>query len=92
MLKMLFQKECLPWVRLIFVCAILFVTGCKRKESYSPEGYQLHKPQVIELGKVLNEVSGICFNRENGTLLAVSDSKEQVFEMDLRRIKLRDYT
>jgi len=92
MLKMYFQKECLPRVFTVFVCALLFGTGCKRSATSSPEGYQINHPETIELGKVLNEISGICFNYETGSLLAISDSKEQVFEMDLRNIKLRDYT
>lgn len=92
MLKMLFQKECLLPVFAVFVCTLLFGTGCKTKETITPDGYQINKPESIELGKVLNEISGICLNKENGTLLAISDSKEQVFEMDLNRVKLRDYT
>ena len=92
MLKMLFQKKCLPQGFLIFVCALLLGTGCKQTETNSPEGYKLSRPMVIPLGKVLNEISGLCFNREQGDLLAISDSKEQVFELDLQHIKLRDYT
>src|SRR5215210_1536870 len=92
MLKMLFQKKCLPSVFFVFVYALLFDTGCTSNGTRSPSGYQLHKPETIILGKMLNEISGICFNRENGDLLAISDSKEQVFELDLKNIKLRDYT
>ena len=91
-MKKLFQKECLPTPFFVFVCALLFTSGCKSKEELSPEGYQINKPEVIQLGKVLNEISGICYNRENGDLLAISDSKEQVFELDVRNSKLKDYT
>lgn len=89
---MLFQKKCLPQVLFVFVYALLFGSGCKQMEAPSPEGYQFSKPQVINLGRVLNEISGLCFNNEDANLLAVSDSKEQVFELDLRKIKLKDYT
>lgn len=89
---MLFQKECLATCVYVFVCALLFGAGCKRNERASPEGYQFDKPQVIPLGKALNEISGICFNRENGSLLAISDSKQHVFELDLKKTKLKDYT
>jgi hypothetical protein len=89
---MLFQKKCLPQVLFIFVYALLFGTGCGQNEQISPEGYDLSKPKVIPLGKVLNEVSGICLDKEDNDLLAISDSKEQVFEMDLRNIKLHEYT
>lgn len=89
---MLFQKECLPPGFFVFVCALLFVAGCKHDESTSPEGYQLDKPQIIELNRVLSEISGLAFNRENGSLLAISDSKQQVFELDVRKNKIRDYT
>lgn len=92
MMKMLFQKKCPPIFFFVFVCALLFGTGCKDKEALTPQGYHIGRPQRIELGKTLNEISGICYNREEGSLLAVSDSKEQVFELDVRKNKLRDYT
>lgn len=76
----------------ICVCAFLLVSGCKRKEELTPDGYHLNKPEVVQLGKTLNEISGICFNKEEGDLLAISDSKEQVFELDLKKNKLKDYT
>lgn len=91
-MKMLFQKECLPSRFFVFVCALLLAAGCKKKEELSPEGYRINQPEVLQLGKVLNEISGLCFNREEGDLLAISDSKEQVFELDLRTTKLKDYT
>lgn len=91
-MKKLVQKDCLSFWFPVFVCALLFVSGCKRKELESPEGYKIQQPQSIQLGKMLNEISGICFNREEGDLLAISDSKEQVFELDLQKTKLKDYT
>lgn len=92
MMKSLFQKKCLPAALSVFVCALLFGIGCKSPETMSPAGYNLGRPEVTQLGKVLNEISGICLDRETGNLLAVSDSKEQVFEMDLASTKLREYT
>lgn len=91
-MKMLFQKECLFHRFFLFVCALLLAGGCKKKEELTPEGYQINKPEVVRLGKMLNEISGLCYNRENGDLLAISDSKEQVFELDLQQTKLKDYT
>lgn len=89
---MLFQKKCLPIQSTLFVCALLFVAGCKHKGYSSPQGYQINNPERTALGKVLNEVSGICYNPDDNSLLAVSDSKEKVFQMDLKNIKLKDYT
>jgi uncharacterized protein YjiK len=44
------------------------------------------------LGKVLNEISGITFNEDDNTLLAISDSKEKVFQININKQKLKDYT
>ena len=46
----------------------------------------------MELGKVLNEISGICFNKEDNSILAISDSKPKIFEISLKKQKLKDYT
>jgi uncharacterized protein YjiK len=65
--------------------------ACKHSAYSSPQGYDLGKPKQKELGKVLNEISGIFYNTSNNTLLAVSDSKRKVFEIDPNRHKLRDF-
>lgn len=88
---MLFQKKCLP---LLFftVVAASFICGCKSDAQHSPQNYAFTTPVRITLGKALNEVSGICYNEDDSTLLAVSDSKERVFQMNVKTKKLRDYT
>lgn len=86
---MSFQNKCLPlWAAFVL---LLMTTGCKRRESLSPENYQLDHPQRNPLGKALNEISGICFAQRN-TLLAVSDSKDKIFEIHLASRKLKDHT
>ncbi|HEY0354706.1 MAG TPA: SdiA-regulated domain-containing protein [Flavisolibacter sp.] len=44
------------------------------------------------MGKVLNEISGISYNSNDSTLLAISDSKRKVFEINFKKQRLRDYT
>jgi hypothetical protein len=92
MLNMLFQKQCLPVAYALFVCAALFVSGCKQKSSSSPD-YDFSRPDKTQLGKVLNEISGISyFGEKDSALLAVSDSKERVFQIDMKHVRLKDYT
>ena len=52
----------------------------------------MNQPQRMQLGKVLNEISGLSYNTDNNTLLAISDSKEKIFELSIDRRKLKDYT
>lgn len=87
---MLFQNKCLPYVWVLI--AALFFISCKNKGQKSPEGYALDKPKRSELGKALNEISGINYSVEDSSLLAISDSKEKVFQINLRNRKLSDYT
>lgn len=89
MRKLFFQKQC----PLLFLLTMLLATtaGCKRKALLSPENYRLDQPQKSLLGKALNEISGICF-AQRSTLLAVSDSKEKIFEIHLASRKLKDHT
>ena len=92
MMNQLIQTKCpIRWVPAL-VCAITLLTGCKQQSYTSPEGYDINKPQKENLGKVLNEISGICFNDDDNSLLAISDSKEKVFQINIDKQKLKDYT
>jgi uncharacterized protein YjiK len=91
MIKKLIQTECLLcWLSI--VCALTLLSGCDLQSYNSPSGYDLERPQKSELGKVLNEISGISYNANDSSLLAISDSKKKVFEISLSRQRLRDYT
>lgn len=86
---MLFQNKCLL---LLIVLGMCIHTSCKRKGHSSPAGYDLNNPQTFELGKSLNEISGIFFSAEDSSLLTVSDSKEKIIQVDLKTKKLEDIT
>lgn len=86
---MLFQNKCLLLLTVIGMC---INTGCKRKGHTSPAGYDLNNPQSYELGKALNEVSGIFFSAEDSSLLTISDSKEKIIQVDLKSKRLEDIT
>lgn len=92
MMKNLFQAACHVLYAMYIVYAVTLLTGCNNVNYSSPEGYDLTKPQIMNLGKVLNEISGLSYNSDNNTLLAVSDSKEKIFEINIERRKLKDYT
>lgn len=90
MSNMLFQNKCLLLSAILVLCFGLL--SCHRKEQHSPPGYALSKPDRSDLGKVLNEISGIFYNADDSTLLAVADSKEKIFQINLKTKKLQDYT
>ncbi|HYC28799.1 MAG TPA: SdiA-regulated domain-containing protein, partial [Chitinophagaceae bacterium] len=92
MMKKLFQTECPAFICTFLVCAVTLFSGCDLKNYESPQGYDLGRPQKFELGKVLNEISGISYNLNDSSLLGISDSKRKVFEISLKRVRLRDYT
>ena len=92
MMNQLNQTKCPALIGTLLVCAITLLFGCKEQSYTSPEGYDINKPQKENLGKVLNEISGISFNGDNNTLLAISDSKPKVLEINLNKQKLKDYT
>ena len=86
------QTQC-PAVSCMFLALLLtLLYSCNNKGQSSPEGYDFNKPVKMELGKVLNEISGLTYDSVNNTLLAISDSKEKIFEINMRRVKLKDYT
>lgn len=80
------------WRRLLVVVSIsLVVSGCQQKSHGSPEGYDFNKAQRREFKKILNEISGLYFDRDSQSLLAISDSKDNIFQIDLKAQKLKDY-
>jgi len=91
-MKKLFQTKCPPFVWVGLVCALTLSSSCKDHGYGSPDGYDLNKPKEMQLGKVLNEISGLFYNQQDNTLLAISDSKEKVFQIVLKNNKLKDLT
>ena len=92
MMNQLIQTKCPALIGTLLVCAITLLFGCKGQSYTSPAGYDINKPQKENLGKVLNEISGITFNGDDNSLIAISDSKPKVFEINLDKQKLKDYT
>lgn len=92
MKKKLIQTQCPLCISTILVCTLTLLAGCNMQSYDSPEGYQFNKPQESELGKVLNEISGISYNADDSTLLAISDSKKKIFQINYRKQKLKDFT
>ncbi len=86
----LFQTQCPLLGMLLIVCATSLCYGCNEGPYSTPTGYYMKKPKKMELGKVLNEISGISYNADSNTVRAISDSKGKVFELNLSRMKLRD--
>ena len=92
MIEKLFQTQCPILAGTLLVCAVTLLSGCNQSGFKSPEGYNLNKPEKMQLGKVLNEISGITYYEEGNSLLAISDSKEKIFEIKLKSKKLKDFT
>jgi uncharacterized protein YjiK len=87
---MLFQNKCL--LLTLFIVVFLSVAGCRNNDRSSPAGYDLNNPRRSDLGKVLNEISGINFSTADSSLLAIADSKEKIFKINLKTQQLEDYT
>jgi hypothetical protein len=92
MMLKLFQTQCPGLLPAIFLCASLGFISCNDRSYGSPKGYNINKPESRELGKSVNEISGLTYNTDDSSLLAISDSKRKIFQIDLRREKLKDYS
>lgn len=91
MTQMTFQNKCLPLAPFL-ACAVFLLASCSDAGYVSPTDYDFSQPQRNQLGKVLNEISGICTTPDGKALLAISDSKEKIFRIDLKTKKLKDHT
>jgi SdiA-regulated len=92
MMTKLIQIKCLSGRICLLVCALTLLAGCDLQGYSSPHGYDLERGIKQELGKSLNEISGICYNTEDSSLLAVSDSRRKIIRINLKKLKLKDYT
>ena len=90
-MRMLFQTQCPGILPVVFLCACLTCISCSDNSYGSPKGYNIQEPDTRELGKSVNEISGLTYNSDDSTLLAISDSKRKIFQIDINREKLRDY-
>jgi uncharacterized protein YjiK len=77
------------WTIAIFMC--VFMIACRQKSHGSPDGYDFRKAQRREFTKVLNEVSGLYFDKDSSALIAISDSRDNIYLLDLKKQKLKDY-
>ena len=91
-MKKLFQIECPRFITTCLLLPLSILCGCNLNQQNSPAGYDLGKGEKRELGKSLNEISGINYNADDSTLLAISDSKKKIYEIRLGKLKLRDFT
>lgn len=88
---MLFQTQCPVILPAVILSACLMFISCNDRSYGSPKGYNIKEPDNRELGKSVNEISGLTYNTDDSSLLAVSDSKRKIFQLDLSREKLKDY-
>jgi len=91
MMSKFIQTQCLPRSGVWAICALLLLAGCNHADIQGPEGYDMGAPIERELGKVLTEISGINYNTDSNSLLAISDNERNIFEINLRTEKLRDF-
>jgi len=91
MMNKLFQTQCPPFAWGIGVCALLLLSACTSGDYDGPAGYNMQAPIKRDLGKVLTEISGLNYDTDSNSLLAISDSERNIFEINLRTEKLRDY-
>ena len=91
-MKKLFQMRCPSYKILFIVYATTLLCGCASKSYDSPPGYDFRKPDLRKLGKSLNEISGITYNPEDGSLWAISDSKRKIIGIEVKKGKLKDET
>ena len=87
----LFQTQCLPYRLAVALWVITGLYACSNEAIQGPAGYDMGAPAEREMGKVLTEISGLNFNTDSNTLLAISDNEENIFEINLRNEKLKDY-
>lgn len=73
-------------MRIFFILILFFLTSCEQqnKTSYdSPTGYDINKPEKIRVKEILDEISGIVYDRSENAIIAVNDEQGKLFKIDL---------
>jgi uncharacterized protein YjiK len=91
MMSNIIQTQCPALIIILLIGLISVVSSCDDNGLGSPQGYNLDKPVRKKLGKDLNEISGLTYNPDDNTLLAISDSKRKIYTINYRTQKLSDY-
>src|SRR5215217_7357236 len=75
---------------IVLLVLSMFLVACKNEIDESLSGYDLARPRATAIGKVLNEISGLAYDADQSALIAISDSKEKIFQIGLKTKKLKD--
>ncbi len=71
-------------IKMLF-CLVLLIVACSDKKSKlkSPEGYDLNKPEIINLSKKIDQVSGIVYSAADNSLYAIDDDNGDLYNITL---------
>ncbi|MES2882533.1 MAG: SdiA-regulated domain-containing protein [Bacteroidota bacterium] len=89
-MKQLLQTKCRASLNLFLFYGVTVLAACNGTGYSNPAGYDLRKPTEAELGKVLNEISGLSWDERNDALVAIADNKEKIFQIGLKNKKIKD--
>jgi hypothetical protein len=71
-------------ILIILVMASCVCCNAKETETQNPPGYDLTKPEKLNMPESLLEISGIAFNKDNyDTIYAIQDEEGKVFRVKL---------
>ena len=65
---------------------ILLFNNCKEQKKtvyISPPGYDINKPEKIRVRDILDEISGIVYDKKNNAIMAIDDELGKLFSIDL---------
>lgn len=70
---------------------ILLISCDGKRIRYTPRGYNITKPQTMNLGTRLDEISGICWVNDS-IILANNDESGRIFAINIKEPSNSDYT
>ena len=65
---------------------IFLLNSCQEQHKtyyLSPPGYNINKPDKIKMKEVLDEISGIVYDKKENAIVAVNDEEGKLFKIDL---------
>lgn len=76
---------------LVLPLFFISIAYCNTKRViYTPRGYDITKPQTIQLGSKLDEISGICWINDS-LMLANNDESGRIFAINLANLNDLEY-
>lgn len=80
-----FYDSSMPILLFAFILFFPFCNSEGQQKMKSPVGYDLNNPEIVNLTKKIDEISGIAYSKTDSSLFAIDDDKGDLYNIPLTK-------